>query len=108
MNITTAIQYLESKESFIIPTAFEKLSAKVKQDISNNAFGSLLVFPQQKKIQVRSNNFDPEVGLAAVQVVNSHRENGSTAHEACELAGIKHSTYRDWSDRIRVHYVKKG
>ena len=107
MNITTAIQYLESKESSILPTEFEKLAAKVKSDISNNAFGSLLVFPTQKKKQVRSNGFNEVKGLEAVQIVNSHRDKGMTAHEACKLAGLSHSTYRDWCDRLRVIYVKK-
>lgn len=106
MNITTAIQYLESKESSIIPTEFEKLAQRVKSDISNNAFGSLLVFPKQKEKQVRSNGFNEVKGLEGVKIVNSHRDKGMTAYEACKLAGLSHSTYREWSDRLRVLYVK--
>jgi hypothetical protein len=104
---TSAIKYLESKESFIIPTEFEKLAARVKADINNHMFWDLLKFPTQKKTQVRSNSFDQVNGLSKVNVINSHRDSGMTAREACNLVGLSHSTYREWSDRLRVQYVKK-
>ena len=46
---TSAVEYLASKESEIVPTKFEVLAATIKRDIESNAFGDMLKFPVQKK-----------------------------------------------------------
>ena len=105
--ISRAIKYLESKESYIMPTEFERLAAKVRSDIDNNVFGSMIVFPKKKKIRQRVNGFDPVNALSKIKVVDSYREKRMTCREACSLAGVSHSTYRDWSERLGIFFVKR-
>jgi|TARA_B110000908_G_C10022694_1_gene343637 hypothetical protein len=104
--IASAIAYLSSKESRIMPTKFERLVEQVKDDIQRKAFGSLLEFPDPKKRVNRSTPFDPVERGQTVNAVNELRSQGKTAKGACEAIGVPLTSYRHWSSRCRIKYIK--
>ena len=104
--IASAIAYLSSKESIIMPTKFERLVEQVKDDIQRKAFGSLLEFPDPKKRVNRSTPFDPVERGQTVNAVNELRSQGKTAKGACEAIGVPLTSYRHWSSRCRIKYIK--
>ena len=103
--IASAIAYLSSKESRIMPTKFERLAEQVKEDIQSKAFGSLLEFPAPKR-ENRSTPFDPVERGQTVNAVNELRSQGKTAKGACEAIGVPLTSYRHWSSRCRIKYIK--
>ena len=105
--IASAIAYLSSKESIIMPTKFERLVEQVKDDIQRKAFGSLLEFPDPSKRVNRSTPFDPVERGQTVNAVNELRSQGKTAKGACESIGVPLTSYRHWSSRCRIKYIKK-
>ena len=105
--IASAIAYLSSKESRIMPTKFERLAQQVKEDIQSKAFGSLLEFPDPSKRVNRSTPFDPVERGQTVNAVNELRSQGKTAKGACESIGVPLTSYRHWSSRCRIKYIKK-
>ena len=104
--IASAIAYLSSKESRIMPTKFERLAEQVKKDIQGKLFGSLLEFPDPKKRVNRSTPFDPVERGQTVNEVNELRSQGKTAKGACEAIGVPLTSYRHWSSRCRIKYIK--
>ena len=104
--IASAIAYLSSKESIIMPTKFERLAEQVKKDIQSKIFGSLLKFPDPKKRVDRSTPFDPVERGRTVNAVNELRSQGKTAKDACAATGVPLTSYRHWSSRCRIKYIK--
>jgi len=104
--IASAIAYLSSKESTIMPTKFERLAAQVKDDIQNKLFGSLLEFPDPKKRVNRSTPFDPVERGQTVRAVNELRSQGKTVKDACKAIGVPMPSYRHWSSRCRIKYTQ--
>ena len=104
--IASAIAYLASKESIIMPTKFERLAQQVKEDIQSKAFGSLLEFPDPGKRVNRSTPFDPVERGQTVNAVNELRSQGKTAKGACEAIGVPLTSYRHWSSRCRIKYIQ--
>ena len=104
--IASAIAYLSSKESTIMPTKFERLAAQVKDDIQSKLFGSLLEFPDPKKRVNRSTPFDPVERGQTVNEVNELRSQGKTVKEACAAIGVPIPSYRHWSSRCRIKYTQ--
>ena len=103
--IASAIAYLSSKESIIMPTKFERLAQQVKEDIQSKAFGALLRFPDPKR-ENRSTPFDPVERGQTVNAVNELRSQGKTAQGACETIGVPLSSYRHWASRCRIKYIQ--
>ena len=103
--IASALAYLSSKESAIMPTKFERLAAQVKDDIKSKLFGSMLEFPNPKKRVNRSTPFDPEERGQTVEAVNELRSQGKTVKEACKSIGVPVPSYRHWSSRCRIKYI---
>ena len=103
--ITSAIEYLSSKESEIMPTKFERLAAQVKNDIQSQLFGSLLGFPSPKKVN-SSTPFDPVERGQTVRAVNELRSQGKTVKEACATIGVPMPSYRHWASRCRIKYIQ--
>ena len=104
--IASTIAYLSSKESAILPTKFESLAQKVKKDIQSKLFGSLLEFPDTKKQVNRSTPFDPVERGQTVNSVNELRSQGKTVKEACAAVRVPMASYRHWSSRCRIKYIK--
>ena len=104
--IASAIAYLSSKESRIMPTKFERLAEQVKEDIQSKLFGSLLEFPDPKKRVNRSTPFDPVERGQTVNAVNELRSQGKTAKDACAAIGVPLPSYRHWSSRCRIKYIQ--
>ena len=104
--IASAIAYRPPRESIIMPTKFERLAEQVKEDIQNNLFGSLLEFPDPKKRVNRSTPFDPVERGQTVNAVNELRSQGKTVKEACVTIGVPMPSYRHWSSRCRIKYIK--
>jgi hypothetical protein len=104
--IASVIAYLASKESAIMPTKFERLAEQVKDDIQSKLFGSLLEFPDPSKRVNRSTPFDPVERGQTVNEVNELRSQGKTAKGACEAIGVPLPSYRHWSSRCRIKYIK--
>ena len=103
--IASALEYLSSKESVIMPTKFERLAEQVKNDIQSKLFGSLLEFPSPKKVN-SSTPFDPEERGQTVRAVNELRSQGKTVKEACAAIGVPMPSYRHWSSRCRIKYIQ--
>jgi len=103
--IASAIAYLCSKESTIMPTKFERLAEQVKGDIQNKLFGSLLEFPSPKKVN-SSTPFDPVERGQTVRAVNELRSQGKTVKEACATIGVPMPSYRHWASRCRIKYIQ--
>ena len=103
--IASAIAYLSSKESVIMPTKFERLAEQVKDDIQNKLFGSLLEFPAKKKVN-SSTPFDPVERGQTVRAVNELRSQGKTVKDACKSIGVPVPSYRHWSSRCRIKYIQ--
>ena len=105
---TSAVEYLASKESEIVPTKFEVLAAMIKQDIESNAFGDMLKFPVQKKKQTgHEGRFDAVKRQASVELVNQYRDKGMTGRDACVAADVPFGSYTAWSNRLKIVYCKK-
>ena len=104
--MASAVAYLESKESAILPTKFERLAEQFKEGIKNNLFGSLLEFPDPKKRVNRSTPFDPAERGQTVNAVNELRSQGKTVKEACAAVGVPMASYRHWASRCRIKYIK--
>ena len=104
--IESALAYLASKESRILPTKFERLAEQVKEDIQSKLFGSLLEFPDTKKQVNRRTPFDPVERGQTVNAVNELRSQGKTAKDACGAIGVPLASYRHWSSRCRIKYIK--
>ena len=111
---TSAVEYLASKESEIVPkseilpTKFEVLAAMIKQDIESNAFGDMLKFPVQKKKQTgHEGRFDAVKRRASVELVNQYRDKGMTGRDACVAADVPFGSYTAWSNRLKIVYCKK-
>ena len=103
--IASTIAYLSSKESAILPTKFESLAQQVKEDIENNLFGSLLVFPEPKRRVNR--NPKPSLGrVQAVNAVNKLRSQGKTSQQACDAIGVTRSSYGNWSLNCMIKYIQ--
>ena len=103
--IASAIAYLASKESIIMPTKFERLAEQVKEDIQSKAFGSLLEFPAPKR-ENRSTPFDPVERGQTVNAVNELRSQGKSVKEACAAFDVPLSSYRHWASRCRIKYIQ--
>tara|TARA_R110000796_G_scaffold135597_1_gene251678 strand:+ start:115 stop:441 length:327 start_codon:yes stop_codon:yes gene_type:complete len=95
--ISSSIAYLESKESAILPTKFESLAQQVKEDIENNLFGSLLVFPEPKRRANRNPKLSHMERVQTVNAVNRLRSQGKTSQQACDAVGVTRSSYGNWS-----------
>ena len=105
---TSAVEYLASKESKIVPTKFEVLAAMIKQDIEGNAFGDMLKFPVQKKKQTgHEGRFDAVKRQASVELVNSYRDKGMTCRDACFVADVPFGSYTAWGSRLKIAYCPK-
>jgi len=105
---TSAVEYLASKESEIVPTKFEVLAATIKRDIESNAFGDMLKFPVQKKKQTgHEGRFDAVKRQASVELVNQYRDKGMTGRDACVAADVPFGSYTAWSNRLKIVYCKK-
>ena len=104
--IASAIAYLSSKESIIMPTKFERLAEQVKNDIQSKLFGSMLEFPDPKKRVNRSTPFDPEERGQTVRAVNELRSQGKTVKDACAAIGVPMPSYRHWESRCRIEYIQ--
>jgi len=105
---TSAVEYLASKESEIVPTKFEVLAAMIKQDIESNAFGDMLKFPVQKKKPTgHEGRFDAVKRRATIDLVNQYRDKGMNGRDACGAVGVPYSSYSTWSNKLRVPYRPK-
>ena len=105
--MSSAVKFLESKESEILPTKFEELAMQVKNDIQSNIFGSMLVFPEDKKATNRKVRFDAAKRGLTVAMVNQYRDSGMTGKDACRKLGVPFSSYSHWCNVLRVLYVNK-
>ena len=103
--IASALEYLSSKESVIMPTKFERLAEQVKGDIQSKLFGSLLEFPSPKKVN-SSTPFDPVERGQTVRAVNELRSQGKTVKDACKSIGVPVPSYRHWASRCRIKYIQ--
>ena len=103
---SSAIAYLRSKKSNIAPTESQKLASQVKADILRGVFADHLVFPEKKKVQVRSNNFDPVKRRKTVTKIHALRSKGLTAKKACASLNVPHSSYRNWCFRLNFYFQK--
>jgi hypothetical protein len=104
---TSAVEYLASKESEIVPTKFEVLAATIKRDIESNAFGDMLKFPAKKKPTGHEGRFDAVKRRASVELVNQYRDKGMTGRDACVAADVPFGSYTAWSNRLKIVYCKK-
>ena len=104
---TSAVEYLASKESEIVPTKFEVLAATIKQDIESNAFGDMLKFPAEKKPTGHEGRFDAVKRRATIDLVNQYRDKGMNGRDACGAVGVPYSSYSTWSNKLRVPYRPK-
>jgi hypothetical protein len=104
--ISSAVAYLHSTESKVMPTSFKKLAAQVKADIKSNLFGDMLTFPVPRKTEKRSNNFDPVKRGATVHAVNKLRRQGLSPRQACDNLGIPYSSYQHWSMLLKIDFIK--
>jgi len=104
---TSAVEYLASKESEIVPTKFEVLAAMIKQDIESNAFGDMLKFPAEKKLTGHEGRFDAVKRRATIDLVNQYRDKGMNGRDACGAVGVPYSSYSTWSNKLRVPYRQK-
>jgi hypothetical protein len=103
--IASALEYLSSKESVIMPTKFERLAEQVKNDIQSKLFGSLLEFPSPKEV-ISNPPFDPVERGQTVNAVNELRSQGKTVKDACAAIGVPVSSYRHWASRCRIKYIQ--
>lgn len=103
---TSAVEYLASKESEIVPTKFEVLAAMIKKDIESNTFGDMLKFPTKKKQTGHEGRFDAVKRQASVELVNQYRDKGMTGRDACVAADVPFGSYTAWANRLKIVYRK--
>lgn len=104
---TSAVEYLASKESEIVPTKFEVLAKMIKKDIESNTFGDMLKFPTKKKQTGHEGRFDAVKRQATIDLVNQYRDKGMNGRDACGAVGVPYSSYSTWSNKLRVPYRQK-
>ena len=104
--ISSALAYLQSTESKVMPTSPKTLAEQVKADIKNNLFGDLLTFPAPRKTEKRSNNFDPVKRGETVHAVNQLRRQGQRINEACGVIDVPVSSYQHWAMLLKIDFIK--
>tara|TARA_R110000850_G_scaffold274950_1_gene413246 strand:- start:1318 stop:1641 length:324 start_codon:yes stop_codon:yes gene_type:complete len=104
--ISSAVAYLHSTESKVMPKSFKTLAAQVKADIKSNIFGDMLTFPVPRKTEKRSNNFDPVKRGKTVHAVNELRRQGQRINEACGVIDVPVSSYQHWAMLLGIEFIK--
>lgn len=107
---SSALAYLVSKESKIVPTQFERLAAAVKRDIKLGKVNGL-EFPVEEppvlgiaKGMIKR-KFTEAQKLRAVERVNELREGGMNCKSALIEVGIHNPSYRKWAKQFNISIV---
>ena len=102
---SSAVDYLASKESYIMPTRFERLAAANKLAIQQGKVSGL-TFPAKRKKMGKGCQFKTPRSerLAKVEEVNALRMKGIRAREAAEQCGIGYAKYRHWVNDLGIEF----
>jgi ribosomal protein L13E len=100
---SSAVDYLASKESYIMPTAFERLAAANKLAIQQGKVTGL-TFPVKRKKMGKGCQFKTPRNerIAKVEAVNELRKAGMNARKAADKCGIVYAKYRHWADDLGI------
>jgi hypothetical protein len=101
----SAVEYLASKESYIMPTEFERLAAANKLAIQQGKVTGL-TFPAKRRKMSKGCRFKTPRSerLAKVNEVNALRLKGVKACDAAEQCGIGYSKYKHWKDKVGIEF----
>ena len=102
---SSAVDYLTSKESYIMPTAFERLAAANKLAIQQGKVTGL-TFPVKRKKMGKGCQFrTPRLTrIRKVHEINALRSKGVTARKAAADCKLSYSVYRHWSDDLGIEF----
>jgi hypothetical protein len=102
---TSAVDYLASKESYIMPTEFERLAAANKLAIQQGKVTGL-TFPAKRKKTGSGCPFKTPRSerLAIVQGINALRLKGVKASDAVKQFGIGYAKYQHWKDDLGIDF----
>jgi transposase-like protein len=110
---SSALAYLISKESYIMPTAFEREAALLKQSIRAGRLSGISfpdeaeVIPTTPKTRRREQRVftDPE-RLEMVKDIAKERLSGKTMNEALSKHDLSSHTYTSWCRKFNMGFVK--
>ena len=99
---SSAIAYLTSKESEIVPTPFEKLAAQVKQDIQKGRVWGIEPPTEEDAEQKPNRKFTTKEKRDLVNAVNKLRVGGMKYKSALLEVGIFIPSYRKWAKQLDI------
>jgi transposase-like protein len=107
---SSALSYLTSKESYIVPTAFERMAAKLKGSIARGSVSGIS-FPcdevkAPRKDRRKQRSFTDSERIAIVKEVNADRKLGATMHGALEKHEVGDKLYSNWCQKFNMGFVK--
>lgn len=99
---SSAVAYLASKETEILPSRFERMAAANKLAIKQGKVWGL-EFPAPKQHAGKQFETPRAVRASKVHEVNAVRRGGVRACEAAKRCNISYQTYRHWARDLGIN-----
>ena len=99
---SSAVAYLASKETEILPSRFERMAAANKLAIKQGKVWGI-AFPGPKKHAGKQFETPRVERISKVHEVNAMRRSGVKAYEAAKRCNISYPTYRHWARDLGIN-----